>query len=110
MAPYSTSDSLLMDKAAMIQSESWQQTADIDAAQGMARSAWAAQMGGRRGVHRRRTQRGGHYPWSSHLQSFGAPSMLVAPGTPIGVNPQFAHEGTVNSLYRPDLGPQVARS
>jgi hypothetical protein len=96
MAPYSTGDSTLLDKASMIQAESWQQTADIAAAQGLAR----AQRGGRR------RQRGGNYPWSVGLQSFAKGDMLLPAGTNIGANPQFATEGTVNSLYAESRGPQ----
>jgi hypothetical protein len=49
----------------------------------------------------RRLQRGGD------LQAFGAPYMLLPPGTPIGANPQFRTEGEVNPLYSEYSGAQA---
>lgn len=114
MAPYGTGDATLLDKATMIQAQSWQQVADIDSAQGLARSAQhggarrKSRRGGRksrRSTHRR-SQRGGSYPWATGLQGFDKPYTLVPAGTATGVNPQFHTEGSVNSLYSESRGPQ----
>lgn len=119
MAPYSTGDATLLDKATMIQAQSWQQVADIDAAQGLAKQAGGARRRksrrsgrksrkGSRKAHRRSrsAQRGGSYPWATGLQNFSSPYTLVAAGTPTGVNPQFQTEGSVNPLYSESRGPQ----
>lgn len=120
MAPYSTGDSTLLDKATMIQAESWQQVADIGAAQGLAKQAGGARRRGRkhrRSAHRkgsrkqrqsrrRSAQRGGSYPWATGLQGFDKPYTLVPAGTAIGANPQFQTEGSVNPLYSETRGPQ----
>lgn len=115
MAPFSTGDATLLDKATMVQAQSWQQVADIDAAQGLAR---ASQHGGsrrrrsrrhrkHRRSHRSRTaQRGGNYPWAVGLPSFNGPSTLAPAGVPTGVNPQFVTEGSVIATYSPTRGAQ----
>lgn len=128
MAPYSTGDATLLDKSTMIQAQSWQQVADIDAAQGLAKQAGGARRRrsrkgrsrkgrSRRGRKHRRSQRrltrsssfkqrGGSYPWATGLQGFDKPYTLVPAGTATGVNPQFQTEGSVNSLYSESRGPQ----
>lgn len=114
MAPYSTGDANLLDKATMIQAESWQQVSDIGAAQGLAKQAGGSRRKHRKGSrkHRkgsrkhRRSQRGGSYPWATGLQSFDQPYTLVPSGTATGANPQFQNEGSVNSLYSETRGPQ----
>ncbi len=133
MAPYSTGDATLLDKSTMIQAQSWQQVADIDAAQGLAKQAGGARrrrsrkgrsrrgrkhrQSRRRSAHRkgsrsahrkgsRSAQRGGSYPWATGLQGFDKPYTLVPAGTATGVNPQFQTEGSVNSLYSESRGLQ----
>lgn len=124
MAPYSTGDATLLDKATMIQAQSWQQVSDIGAAQGLAKQAGgsrrkhrkgsrSAHRKGSRSAHRRsgrkgsrRQQRGGSYPWATGLQDFDKPYTLVPAGTATGVNPQFSNEGSVNPLYSETRGPQ----
>jgi hypothetical protein len=119
MAPYSTGDATLLDKATMIQAESWQQVADIDASQGLAKQAGGARRRHRSRKHRKGSrkhrrltrsssfkQRGGSYPWATGLQGFDKPYTLVPAGTATGVNPQFQTEGSVNPLYSESRGPQ----
>jgi hypothetical protein len=117
MAPYSTGDATLLDQPTMIQAQSYQQMADITAAQALARSA--AQSGGsrkgsrkhhsrrhRRTARKGRKQRGGNYPWATGLQGFGDAYTIAPSGLPTGVNAQFREEGSVNPLYGETRGAQ----
>lgn len=112
MAPIDAGDALLLDKATMVQAQSWGQMDSINAAQGLARAATlrgGARRKGRKGrkTHRKRSQRGGSYPWSGGgLQGFSSPYTYLPAGTPTGVNAQFSDEGLVNSLYSESRGPQ----
>jgi hypothetical protein len=112
MSPYSTGDATLLDKATMIQAQSWQQVADIGSAQGLAKQAGGSRRRHRKGRRsgrkgsRSQRQRGGSYPWATGLQGFDQPYTIVPAGTATGVNPQFHTEGSVNPLYSESRGPQ----
>ena len=95
MAPFEYKDGLLLDTATRAQAEVSGLDKFVAESQVLAR-----QGGGSRYRKRSRKQRGGE------LASFRANYELLAPGVPRGVNPQFATEGTVNSLYSQSRGAQ----
>lgn len=95
MAPFEYKDGLLLDTATRAQAEVSGLDKFIAESQVFSRQA-----GGTRYRKRSRKQRGGE------LASFSTNYELLAPGVPRGVNPQFATEGIVNSLYSQSRGAQ----
>jgi len=124
MAPFN-SPGMLLDHPTVVQSESAQQLADIQAATTMAKAyTGSLQAGGRRRhrkshkrsrrqqksrkQHHSRRQRGGaaqsaaYGPFDGLLQ----PSLIGGSPQALGQNPQFVTEAGVNSLYGYEAGAQ----
>ena len=113
MAPYETGgNDLFMDKAAMVQAQSFDQLGMIQEA---GRIAASAQHGGRRRRQSRKAHRKSRKQQKSRKQKggmspFDADTMLLPksayPFT--GVNPQWLTEGSVQPALRMGAGPQAA--
>ena len=127
MAPFDTlNNGYLLDQATRVQAE----VAPLDKAIAELPAVIRPQSGGRRKSHKgrkahrksqkshrssRRSQksrrnhrsRRNHKQRGGDLQAFGADYMLLPKGTPIGANPQFQTEGSVNPLYSEYAGPQA---
>lgn len=123
MAPFN-SPGMLLDHPTVVQSESAQQLADIQAATTMAKAYTASlQVGGRRRSYRksRRSrrrqrsrrqhqsrQRGGAAQSAAYgpFDDLLKPSLIGGSPQALGQNPQFVTEAGVNSLYGYEAGAQ----